>query len=67
MKTQNSLETNRAGLDSMYLDEVIKLPEKIDHVKMLILIAKLGLKPIHVSAKIFSFRSTWWVKNTKQV
>ena len=67
MKTQDSLEANRAGLDTMYLDEVIKLPEKIDHVKTLISIAKLHLKPVHVSAKIFSFRSTWWVKNTKQV
>ena len=67
MKTQDSLEANRAGLDSMYLDEVIKLPEKIDHVKTLISIAKLGLKPVCVSAKNFSFRSTWRVKNTKQV
>ena len=67
MKTDHSLEANRAGLDSMYLDEVIKLPEKIDHVKTLISIAKLGLKPVRVSAKIFSFRTTWRVKSTMQV
>ena len=65
MKTQDSLEANRAGIATMYLDEVIKLPEKIDHIKTLISIAKLGLKPVRVSAKIFSFRSTWWGKKYK--
>ena len=57
MKTDHSLEANRAGLDSMYLDEVIKLPEKIDHVKTLISIAKLGLKPVRVSTKNFQFQN----------
>ena len=67
MKTDHSLQANRAGIDSMYLDEVIKLPEKIDHVKTLISIAKLGFKPVRVSTKIFSFRTTWRVKSTMQV
>ena len=57
MKTDHSLQANRAGIDSMYLDEVIKLPEKIDHVKTLISIAKLGLKPVHVSTKNFQFQN----------
>ena len=57
MKTDHSLQANRAGIDTMYLDEVIKLPEKIDHVKTLISIAKLGLKPVRVSTKNFQFQN----------
>ena len=57
MKTDHLLQANRAGIDSMYLDEVIKLPEKIDHVKTLISIAKLGLKPVPVSTKNFQFQN----------
>ena len=51
-KLDNSLEANRKAMDNMYLDEVIKLPEKIDHVQTLISIAKLRFKPVIVSSKI---------------
>ena len=48
-KLDNSLEANRKAMDNLYLDEVIKLPERIDHVQMLTSIAKL------VSSKKFRF------------
>ena len=54
-KPDNSLEANRKAMDNMYLDEVIKLPEKIDHVQMLTSIAKLRFKPVIVSSKILRF------------
>ena len=54
-KPDNSLEANRKATDNMYLDEVIKLPEKIDHVQMLTSIAKLRFKPVIVSSKILRF------------
>ena len=59
-KLDNSLEANRKAMDNMYLDEVIKLPEKIDHVQMLTSIAKLRFKPVIVSS---SFRSPRGFKN----
>ena len=52
-KLDNSLEANRKAMDNMYLDEVIKLPEKIDHVQMLTSIGKLNFKPVIVSSIIF--------------
>ena len=51
----NTLEQNRQGLDNLYLDTVVKLPERIDHVETLVSIGKLGYKPIHVSAVILIF------------
>ena len=54
-KPDNSLEANRKAMDNMYLDEVIKLPEKIDHVQMLTSIAKLRFKSVIVSSKILRF------------
>ena len=52
-KLDNSLEANRKAMDNLYLNEVIKLPEKIDHVEMLTSIAKLNFKLVIVSSKIF--------------
>ena len=54
LKLENTLKNNRKSLNNLYRDEVIKLPEKIDHVVMLGSIDKLGLKPVHVSFRIFS-------------
>ena len=54
-KLDNSLEANRKAMDNMYLDEVIKLPEKIDHIHMLTSIAKLNFKLVIVSSIIFRF------------
>ena len=54
-KLDNSLEANRKAMDNMYLDEVIKLPEKIDHVQTLTSIAKLNFKLVIVSSIIFRF------------
>ena len=54
-KLDNSLEANRKAMDNLYLDEVIKLPEKIDHVQTLTSIAKLNFKPVIVSSKSFRF------------
>ena len=51
-KLENSLEANRKAMDNLYLNEVIKLPEKIDHVQTLTSIAKLNFKPVIVSSKI---------------
>ena len=42
-------------MDNLYLDEVIKLPERIDHVQMLTSIAKLHFKLVIVSSKKFRF------------
>ena len=42
-------------MDNLYLDEVIKLPERIDHVQMLTSITKLHFKPVIVSSKKFRF------------
>ena len=53
-KLDNSLEANRKAMDNMYLDEVIKLPEKIDHVQMLTSIAKLRFKLVIVSSSFCS-------------
>ena len=55
-KLDNSLEANRKAMDNMYLDEVIKLPEKIDHVQTLTSIAKLRFKPVIVSSSFHSPR-----------
>ena len=49
-KLPNSLAENRKAMDNLYLDEVVKLPEKIDHVQTLTSIAKLNLKPVIVSS-----------------
>ena len=49
-KLENSLAENRKAMDNLYLDEVVKLPEKIDHVQTLTSIAKLNLKPVIVSS-----------------
>ena len=49
------LENNHAGLDNMYRRDIIKLPEKIDHVLTLTSITKLGFKPVHVNAGILTF------------
>ena len=54
-KLDNSLEANRKATDNIYLDTVIKLPEKIDHIQMLTSITKLNFKPVIVSSKIFTF------------
>ena len=54
-KLDNSLEANRKAMDNLYLDEVIKLPERIDHVQMLTSIAKLHFKLVIVSSKKFRF------------
>ena len=54
-KLDNSLEANRKAIDNLYLDEVIKLPEKIDHIEMLTSITKLNFKPVIVSSKSFRF------------
>ena len=48
-KLENSLEANRKAMDNLYLNEVIKLPEKIDHVQTLTSIAKLNYKLVIVS------------------
>ena len=42
-------------MDNLYLDEVIKLPERIDHVQMLTSIAKLHFKLVIVSSKNSDF------------
>ena len=55
-KLDHSLEANRKAIDNMYLDEVIKLPEKIDQVQMLTSIAKLRFKPVIVSSSFHSPR-----------
>ena len=49
-KLPNSLAENRKAMDNLYLDEVVKLPEKIDHVQTLTSITKLNLKPVIVSS-----------------
>ena len=49
-KLPNSLAENRKAMDNLYLDKVVKLPEKIDHVETLTSIAKLNLKPVIVSS-----------------
>ena len=49
LKLKNSLENNRKNLDTLYRKEVLKLPEKIDHVVTLASIDKLGLQPVHIS------------------
>ena len=54
-KLDNSLEANRKAMDNLYLDEVIKLPERIDHIQTLTSIAKLHFKPVIVSSKKFRF------------
>ena len=54
-KLDNSLESNRKAMNNLYLDEVIKLPERIDHVQMLTSIAKLHFKLVIVSSKNFRF------------
>ena len=54
VKLENTLKNNRKSLDNLYRDEVLKLPEKIDHVVTLASVDKLGLKPFHVSLIIFS-------------
>ena len=54
-KLDNSLEANRKAMDNLYLDEVIKLPERIDHVQMLTSITKLHFKLVIVSSKKFRF------------
>ena len=54
-KLDNSLESNRIAMDNLYLDEVIKLPERIDHIQMLTSIAKLHFKPVIVRSKNFRF------------
>ena len=54
-KLDNSLEVNRKAIDNLYLDEVIKLLEKIDHIQMLTSITKLRFKPVIVSSKILRF------------
>ena len=51
IKLENLLENNRKKLDTLYRNEVLKLPEKIAHVVTLSSIDKLGLKPVHVSLK----------------
>ena len=56
-KLENSLAENRKAMDNLYLDEVVKLPEKIDHIETLTSIAKLNFKPVIVSCKTFS---TWF-------
>ena len=53
-KLDNSLEANRKAMDNMYLGEVIKLPEKIDHVQMLTSITKLRFKPV-IESSSFCF------------
>ena len=55
VKLENTLENNHLGLDKMYRKDIIKLPEKIDHVQTLTSIAKLGLRPVHVSLGILIF------------
>ena len=50
-KLDNSLEANRKAMDNLYLDEVIKLPERIDHVQTLTSIGKLNFKLVIVSSK----------------
>ena len=55
-KLDNSLEANRKAMNNMYLDEVIKLPEKIDHVQMLTSITKLRFKLVIVSSSFCSPR-----------
>ena len=54
-KLDNSLEANRKVMDNLYLDEVIKLPERINHIQMLTSIAKLHFKLVIVSSKKFRF------------
>ena len=51
IKVENTLENNCQCLDKVYRSEIIEIPEKIDHVTTLGSIAKLGLKPVNVSAK----------------
>ena len=54
-KLDNSLEANRKAMDNLYLDEVIKLPERIDHIQTLTSITKLHFKLVIVSSKKFRF------------
>ena len=55
LKVENTNEDNRQCIDNLYRSEIIKVPEKIDHVTTLGSIAKLGLKPFNVSVKIQTF------------